>query len=112
MYILVSQKYGLEALFFFFFNTFYLFAFFPPPHVITMYLKSRTMSFKSAMAHTSQTSSSQHVASSGLGKIDDIATRIIQVWSCPRSLSTALMYSFAQRSDTKVVCFSNLKYHK
>lgn len=29
--------------------------------------------------------------------------RIIAMWSGPRSLSTALMYSFAQRSDTRVV---------
>ena len=27
----------------------------------------------------------------------------IMLWSSPRNISTALMYSFAQRSDTKVV---------
>ena len=27
---------------------------------------------------------------------------VICLWSCPRNVSTALMYSFAQRSDTKV----------
>jgi len=27
---------------------------------------------------------------------------IICLWSCPRNVSTALMYSFAQRNDTKV----------
>ena len=26
----------------------------------------------------------------------------ICLWSCPRNISTATMYSFAQRSDTKV----------
>lgn len=29
-------------------------------------------------------------------------TKRICLWSCPRNLSTALMYSFAQRTDTKV----------
>lgn len=29
--------------------------------------------------------------------------KIISLWSGPRNISTALMYSFAQRSDTKVV---------
>ena len=28
--------------------------------------------------------------------------KIICLWSCPRNMSTALMYSFAQREDTKV----------
>ena len=28
--------------------------------------------------------------------------KIICLWSCPRNVSTALMYSFAQRKDTKV----------
>jgi hypothetical protein len=28
--------------------------------------------------------------------------KIICLWSCPRNISTALMYSFAQRKDTKV----------
>ena len=28
--------------------------------------------------------------------------KIICLWSCPRNVSTALMYSFAQRSDTVV----------
>ncbi len=28
---------------------------------------------------------------------------IISMWSCPRNVSTALMYSFAQRTDTKVI---------
>ena len=28
--------------------------------------------------------------------------KIICLWSCPRNVSTALMYSFAQRSDTTV----------
>ena len=27
----------------------------------------------------------------------------LNVWSGPRNVSTALMYSFAQRSDTRVV---------
>ena len=27
---------------------------------------------------------------------------VICLWSCPRNVSTALMYSFAQRSDTEV----------
>ncbi len=30
-------------------------------------------------------------------------TKIISLWSGPRNISTALMYSFAQRSDTQVV---------
>jgi hypothetical protein len=30
-------------------------------------------------------------------------TRIISLWSGPRNVSTALMYSFAQRQDTRVV---------
>lgn len=33
---------------------------------------------------------------------DQDGTTRINVWSTPRTLSTALMYSFAQRSDTKV----------
>ena len=28
---------------------------------------------------------------------------VISLWSGPRSMSTALMYSFAQRSDTRVL---------
>lgn len=32
-----------------------------------------------------------------------MTTKRIQVWSGPRNVSTALMYSFAQRSDTRVV---------
>jgi len=28
--------------------------------------------------------------------------KIICLWSCPRNISTALMYSFAQRKDTQV----------
>ena len=29
--------------------------------------------------------------------------KIICLWSCPRNISTALMYSFAQRKDTRVI---------
>ncbi|EGD78714.1 branched-chain-amino-acid aminotransferase-like protein 2 [Salpingoeca rosetta] len=43
-----------------------------------------------------------HVHFIGSEQIDDNKVRIIQTWACPRSLSTALMYSFAQRSDTTV----------
>jgi len=32
-----------------------------------------------------------------------LSTKKICLWSGPRNISTALMYSFAQRSDTKVV---------
>lgn len=32
-----------------------------------------------------------------------MSTKIISLWSGPRNVSTALMYSFAQRSDTQVV---------
>ncbi|HEX5012199.1 MAG TPA: sulfotransferase family protein [Planctomycetota bacterium] len=32
-----------------------------------------------------------------------MATQLIHLWSGPRNVSTALMYSFAQRSDTQVV---------
>jgi hypothetical protein len=42
----------------------------------------------------------------GLVKSGDIETRMtdrICLWSGPRNVSTALMYSFAQRADTKVV---------
>ena len=28
--------------------------------------------------------------------------KIICLWSCPRNISTALMYSFAQREDVQV----------
>ena len=35
--------------------------------------------------------------------IDAMPTKRINVWSGPRNVSTALMYSFAQRSDTRVV---------
>jgi len=34
---------------------------------------------------------------------DDAQIKRISLWSGPRNISTALMYSFAQRSDTKVV---------
>lgn len=30
-------------------------------------------------------------------------TEVIHSWSAPRSLSTSLMYSFAQRDDTEVL---------
>ena len=32
-----------------------------------------------------------------------MAKKVINMWSGPRNISTAIMYSFAQRSDTKVV---------
>lgn len=35
--------------------------------------------------------------------LTSIPTKRINVWSGPRNVSTALMYSFAQRSDTRVV---------
>ena len=44
-----------------------------------------------------------HVHFVGLEHIRPGSVRIIQTWACPRSLSTALMYSFAQRPDTTVV---------
>ena len=37
------------------------------------------------------------------GRVKMAAQRINQ-WSGPRSLSTALIYSWAQRKDTTVVC--------
>lgn len=36
-------------------------------------------------------------------KMTDMANKRINVWSSPRNISTAFMYSFAQRSDTTVV---------
>ncbi|KAJ9559962.1 hypothetical protein OSB04_005122 [Centaurea solstitialis] len=35
--------------------------------------------------------------------MEEIETEVIHSWSAPRSLSTSLMYSFAQRDDTEVV---------
>ena len=42
------------------------------------------------------------VAASDGGSADELPRRIC-LWSGPRNVSTALMYSFAQRSDTRVV---------
>ncbi|XP_024378737.1 branched-chain-amino-acid aminotransferase-like protein 1 [Physcomitrium patens] len=39
----------------------------------------------------------------GEEKSRDCAVEVINVWSGPRSLSTSLMYSFAQRDDTEVL---------
>ncbi len=36
-------------------------------------------------------------------KVHYISPMIINLWASPRNISTALMYSFAQRSDTRVV---------
>ena len=54
--------------------------------------------------HPSKNTPSKNTAPTGpLSRINDMETKRICLWSGPRNVSTALMYAFAQRSDTQVL---------